>query len=179
MNGIKLYELADEARVLDEFLLETEGELTPEIEELLDKLETDITTKAGNVALYIRQLLVTAAAVKLEEERLSARRKQIERAADGLKGYLQRNLERLGKTKIEAPTVTVALQANPPSVVGDVPAVDLESRYKDPTYAEFIRYSPAAYALDRKAILAAYKTHAMIPFSDHLRIERGVSLRIR
>src|SRR4051812_17792966 len=107
---VKLYELADAARILDEFLVEAEGELTPEIESLLDSLELDIKAKVQDVALYIQQLVATAAAVRLEEDRLSRRRKAAERTAEALRGYLLRNMMRLDLKKVEGSRVTVALQ---------------------------------------------------------------------
>jgi hypothetical protein len=68
---VRLYDLAEAREILDEFLTETEGEVTPEIEALLEQLTGQVTEKVERVGLYIRELVATAAAVKEEEQRLA------------------------------------------------------------------------------------------------------------
>ena len=60
--------------------------------------------------------LATAKAIKAEEERLAERRKALEGRAERLKHYLEAQLMRVGKRKIEGTYATVALQDNPPRV---------------------------------------------------------------
>jgi hypothetical protein len=172
---VALYELVAMRDVLDEFLAETEGEVTPELEQLLVELQGQTEEKVERVALYIREQLATADAVKAEEQRLAARRKSLERAAEGLKGYLARQLELLGRDKIAGTLVTLALQKNPPSLRGEVtPDTLAVLRELAP---ELVRVVPETVSLDRKAILDAWKTTGELP--DGLTVEQGRSLRIR
>jgi hypothetical protein len=178
--AIKLYELAAARDILDEFLAETEGEVTPELQQLLDELEGDTKEKIERVALYIREQLALAGAVKVEEDRLAARRKSLERAADGLKAYLKVQMERIGTPKVTGLLCTVALQNNPPSVRCTIPDEALRAHFFgafDDTVQAFVREIPATYRLDSKAVIEAHKAGRMLP--DGLAVEQGTHLRIR
>jgi hypothetical protein len=182
VTTVHLYDLANARAILDEFLAETEGEVTPALEELIEQLDGDVTDKVERVALYIREQLATAAAVKEEEARLAARRKSHERAAEGLKNYLQRQLERLGKTRVDGVLCTVALQPSPPSV--DPHAHDSSScrssgtprGRRDRCVPSSPRRDPGQYALDKRRRSTAYAGQR---FPDGVSIEQSAHLRIR
>ena len=172
--AVKLYELSEARDILDEFLAETEGEVTPELQQLLDELDGKIEEKIERVALYVREQLATATAIDEEVKRLSARKRARERAAEGLKAYLKSQMERLDKKKVEGLLCTVALQNNPPSVRGDV---DTGDRDVVGAWRRFIRLIPERFELDRRVVLEAHKTGEPIP--PGLSIEQTTSLRIR
>lgn len=174
---LHLYDLAQAREILDDWLLESEGELTPAIEQLLNELEERVETKIHNVALYIRELRRASSAIGEEAKALAARAKRSERAADSLTEYLQRQMERLGTTKVEGPLVTVALQDNPPKVVGEVDEETLFEWTGDVHLEDYVRTIPARHELNRKAVLDAYKAGALLP--EPLGIERTRSVRIR
>jgi hypothetical protein len=179
--AIKLYELAAARDILDEFLAETEGEVTPELQQLLDELEGDTKEKIERVALYIREQLALAGAVKVEEDRLAARRKSLERAADGLKAYLKMQMERIGAPKVTGLLCTVALQNNPPAVRCALTSDELLAHFvgavTDSRLEQFVREVPASYRLDSRAVLDAFKAGHPIP--TEVTIEQGTHLRIR
>lgn len=174
---VKLYELAEARDILDELLAETEGEVTPEIQSLLDGWQDQTTEKVEKVALYVREQLTTAEAISAEIERLTARKKAMERAAAGLKGYLHAMMERVGIPKVNGLLVTVQVQKNAPSVRGELDADHLEAMHGSALWHRFVRRIPATYALDKKAVLDAAKAGAEIPRG--LVVEQGTSLRIR
>lgn len=65
------------------------GELSEEAFEALEALGELRDTKVENVALYYKDLLATAEAIKKEADQLTARRKVYENKAEGLKRYLE------------------------------------------------------------------------------------------
>lgn len=65
------------------------GELSEEAFEALEALGELRDTKVENVALYYKDMLATAEAIKKEADQLTARRKVYENKAEGLKRYLE------------------------------------------------------------------------------------------
>lgn len=179
--GVKLYELAAARDILDDFLSETEGEVTPELQQLLDDLAGDAKEKIERVALYVREQLATAAAVDEEAKRLAARSASLKRAADGLKGYLKLQMERLDMPKVQGLLCTVALQNNPPAVKSTITDEELKRHffggYTGSALQQFVVEVPASYKLNSRAVLDAHKAGQALP--DGLTIEQGQHLRIR
>ena len=62
MTDMTLYQIADAREILDTWLLETEGEVTPELEALLAEIDGKADEKIERVALYIREQLALATA---------------------------------------------------------------------------------------------------------------------
>jgi hypothetical protein len=172
---LKLYEFGGEYDALDELLAESEGELTPEIEALLADLDAQFDEKAERVALKIRGFLAEASAIKEEEARLAARRKARERSAESLKSYLQRQLELLGREKVAGKLVTVALQKNPPRVLGE--PTEEQLRGWQALGLNLVRVVPERLEFDRKAALATLQSGECT--IDGLYVEQSRSLRIR
>ena len=113
---VKLWELGSGLDLISEEIAANGGELTEELEARLDALEGDFSAKVERVALYIRQLQVTAEAAKAEKDRLAALEKRYTTEAEGLKAYLLRHLEHHGQAKVETARVRVRVQASPESV---------------------------------------------------------------
>ncbi len=153
MTGIKLYEATEALAIIDGFLEESQGEITPEIEALLEQAEGTFAAKVERVALKIRELTGAAEIIKAEEERLSARRRAHENAAKGLKTYLQRQLEVAGKDKVKGELLTVATQLNPPvlQVPADTTDADLAELYE--AGMRGIEQVPATFAVNKREVL--------------------------
>lgn len=178
--SMSLYHLADAREAIDAALAATEGELTPDLEVVLNQWELDFDAKAERVALYALEELATANAIKAEEERLGARRKALERRAESLKQYLEGQLVRVGKRKIEGTYATVALQDNPPRVQELVPLVEADYRELLDTAPEFVTHTPEQFALNKRAILDAHKAGALpASLTPRIQVVRTQSLRIR
>ena len=173
---VALYEIAEMRTILDSWLAESEGELTPELEALLAEVDEKADAKIERVALYVRERKAHAAAVKEERDRLDALVKRETRAAESLTDYLHRQMTALGKDRVNGVLCTVALQKNPPAVVGDVSPETLKDAWQQGE-TKFIRHIPESFALDRKSVVDAFKAGQPIP--DGLTVEQGQSVRIR
>jgi hypothetical protein len=174
---VTLREMFGQRTIIDEWLLETEGEETPAIAELWEKLEGDIAEKVERWALWIQARSAEAAAIKEEEQRLAARRKAIENAIERSKAELQRQLELAQRDKVQGLLCTVALQNNAKSVRGDLDEHALRNLAMDPDLGNLVRYIPERYELDRRAVLELEKAGETIPAG--LEVVQTRSLRIR
>jgi hypothetical protein len=176
--SITLYETVNALAIVTEWLDESGGEITPEIEDLLAEAEGDFTTKAERVALYIRSLDAEAEAIKAEEARLAARRKVRENGAERLKGYLHRWIEAAGRDSVKTPLITAAIQTNPPKVECDLQEGDLvELGANGLSYVKSTEV--ITISLDKKAILADHKAGTLQGLPAGIRVTQSTSLRIR
>lgn len=138
------------------------------VSDTLESLGGDLELKATNVAMFARNLESTAASIKEAEAAMAARRKAIERRAEGLRLYLLTNMQRSGMTKIESPHFALSIKSNPPSVVINEPGL---------IPAEFMRQpEPPPPAPDKTAIKEAIKAGREVP-GAHL--VSGVRLDIK
>ena len=113
-----LYELSNEYQLAQIKLSESDFD-EQTIADTLESLSGDLEAKSINVAMFIRNLEVTADAIKQAEKEMADRRKAIERKTDAMKLYLKENMQRCGLLKIESPYFALTLKKNPPSVVID------------------------------------------------------------
>lgn len=143
-----LYELSNEYQLAQIKLSESDYD-EQTIADTLESLSGDLETKAVNVAMFFRNLEVTAEAIKQAEKEMADRRKAIERKADAIKLYLKENMQRCGITKIESPYFALTLRKNPPSVVIDDAGAIANEFYIFPE-------APAPYP-DKKAIAEQIK----------------------
>lgn len=179
---MKLYEITAARDVLDTWLAESDGELTPELEAMLDELDGQAEEKIERVALYIRERLANAEAVKVEAQRLAGIQKREEKAAESLMGYLKAQMERLGKTKVNGLLATIAIQNNSqPSMVHGLTSDDLALHFagkvENSKVEQFVREIPASYVIDRDAVLLAWKAGDTMP--AEISVQKGTHLRIR
>lgn len=173
---LKLYEIAQAREILDTWLAESEGELTPELEAMLDELDGKADEKIERVALFIRERLAQADAVKVERDRLAAIAKREEKAAESLKNYLHRQMDALGKTKVNGLLATVAIQRNSqPSVQIALQPAELFALPDASRYVK--REEVVTYTVDRAAILSDWK--ANIPLPSMIVVDLGSHVRIR
>jgi hypothetical protein len=116
---LKLHEYVDDMEQVLDWIAEHEdqivaagGELPPELAELLEQVEGNVTEKVRRVALVILNLTASAKAASAEADRIAAMARTYERQTESLKRYLMFQLERAGTTRIETPTVKVRIQKN-------------------------------------------------------------------
>lgn len=115
MTDLTLYQIADN------YIADMEKLKDMDLDEqtLADTLEGmagDLEVKSTNVAMFMRNLENTAAAIKEAEKDMAARRKAIENRIDRIKDYLKVNMERTGITKIECPYFVISVKKNPPAL---------------------------------------------------------------
>ncbi|MBA2877995.1 replicative superfamily II helicase [Anoxybacillus kamchatkensis] len=159
---MKLYELAQNYAHLMEMAEEMESDA---LVDTLQSLEDAIEEKVENIAKLIRNLEADAKIIKEEEQRLAERRRAIEAKVERLKTYLQEQLEVAGLQKVKRPTITVAIQNNPPSVeIADEKLIP----------SKFMIPQPAK--VDKKSILDRLKNGEVIP-GVTLKQTKGVRIR--
>lgn len=119
---MKLYEIpralreALEAMSVDE---ET-GEITSDVD--LDAIEGEAAVKIENSGLFVRELLAEVDALKVEEERLAARRRSLSAKAEHIKQMMMPALESMGG-KVKGTRLTVYFGSSKSVVVDDVKAL--------------------------------------------------------
>jgi hypothetical protein len=192
---VTLGERAEALDILDGWIRENEdevvaahGELPAFLFELIEQAEGDFKAKAARVARYILKLDGEAAQVDAEIERLGQRLRVRRNAAARLREYLFRQMRATGVADASDPFVTVKLQKSPPKVTVDpsVTPFELQLMY-DQTQdhnneggeerRQFVRYTPAQYDVDKRAVLAAHKAGEALPAG--FAVTQDESLRIR
>lgn len=180
---LKLYEYTDALDVVKAWVLEhddeiraAEGAIPDELAELLSSAELGFSEKAENVALFIRELLANAEAVKAEKNRLDARVRHYERAAESLKGYLKEQMQRADIPKVEGKLVTVRVQKNPPSVKVLLDQETLSAMRDKPETMLFVQTVPESYRVDTDYVKALYKNGTQLP--QGITVEQGCHVRI-
>lgn len=165
-----LYELTAEYQQLLDL---AEDPDIPE-EALADSLEAlgmDIEDKADGYAKVIAQLNADAAALKAEIDRLTARKRTIERNVDRMKESLKTAMILTGKTKFKTELFSFGIQKNPPKLVKDVE----DYRKYAPEYI-----IPRDPDIDWKKVKEALSDPDEAPYLEGLvHLEVGTSVRIR
>lgn len=173
-----LWQIGEERDRIYDLIADLEGELTPDLEAQLDALGFAADEKIERTAIVVRRLEAEAKAISDEAQRIAERSAARFNRASRLKGYLEREMARLGKEKVDGLIVTVAMQKNGPSVKGELAPDQVKALWdKGGDSAGFVRYVPPTYALDKKVVLAAHKAKQAIP--DGLEVVQTSSLRIR
>lgn len=110
MNNLSLYQLSGNYLQALDFLTDPELDLPIEaVNDTLESLTGELEDKAVNVAKFLRNMEVTALAIKAAEEAMEARVKW-------MKDYLKGNMEHTGISKIECPFFKLSIQKNPAAV---------------------------------------------------------------
>lgn len=135
------------------------------LEDTLQSLEEIRDKKLESLAYIVKQTEFEADFIRNEEKRLAERRRSLENKADRIKKYMESCLLAEGVKKVKTPTVTVSIQANPPSVeVWDEDMIPAAYRIPQPD------------KLDKKAMIEVLKNGELVPGANLLKTE---SLRIR
>ncbi len=136
------------------------------IADTLESLSGELEVKAQNVAMFVRNLEVTAAAIKQHEAEQAARRKAIETRADALRAYLARCMDATGIEKIEGPGVKLSFRKSSAVVIDGADLIP----------GEYMRQpEPPPPAPDKKAIADAIKAGIEVP-GAHLEQRRSLQI---
>lgn len=168
---VKLYELAAQYQALRE--LEDSGEIDAQaLSDTLEGLSGEIEEKADNVACVIKELLADAEAIKQEADKLIDRAKVKKRYADGLTQYLTRQMQAVGKSKVETHRNVISLRKTPVSVkIADEGAF---VQWASLAHEEFLRQK--APEIDKTAVKDALKAGLPVPGAQ---LQSGVKLQIK
>ena len=122
---MKLYEISDELRTLDELMYQLVDDETGEIleadklEELENEIKEKLVNKASGIIKVIKNYDAEIKALKDEEKRLSNLRKSKEKRKDYLKAYVSFQMQGMGTNKIETELGNLALRRSEKIIVTD------------------------------------------------------------
>lgn len=120
---MRLYEMCAELRALEDaaedgmYIHPETGEMMS-FPEAIEQIEMDKRVKLENIAIWVKNLMSDAAALKIEEENLSKRRRAAEGKIESLKAYLLACMKREDGTfeKFASPRAAITIRRNAPSV---------------------------------------------------------------
>jgi hypothetical protein len=119
LQRLSLYDIALEGKLIEDILIEGDGELTPETEARMDALLVSGKPKIEGACLIIKELEASEENAKKEADRLTARRKSFERNADGLKRHVAQALDSAFSGKVKTDRVTAYTQKSADKVQVD------------------------------------------------------------
>lgn len=159
-----MYELtADYMAVLQ---LATDPDFDPDvIADTLEAIDGEIEIKAENTAKVLKELEAEAAKLKVETERLEARKKSIENNVKAIKGRLYDAMKATGKEKFKTTLFSFNIQKNPVKLVID-----------DETKIPKKYFVPQPAKLDAAKLKEDLKAGAVRKYAH---LEQGESLRIK
>lgn len=162
-----LYEIAAEFRTdLDKL---SDLDLPPEVvADTLEGMSGALEAKATNIASLVRNLEVTAEAIKDAEAQMAKRRKAIENRIQAIKDYTLKVMVANNIEKIETPFFKVSVAKNPPSV-------DVFDPAQIPAHF-MLQPEPPPPAPDKMAIKESLKLGEDVP---GCRLTQSLSLRIK
>lgn len=162
----RLRDLGVAQQILDEWFAEMEGEETPELKQLWEKLSGDRRQKVLNWGHYLRNRDEQALLMQADEDfyrreanRLKERREAFEKQTERSYGALLFQMQEQSIDAAEDELVTVRRQRNPASLVGEVETETLMAWFQgeDPLHVGFVRYKPEQFELNRAAVKDAAK----------------------
>jgi len=125
------------------------------IKDTIEAESYPLEIKAQNVAYAIKNLEASAAAIKVAEQEMAARRKSQEKRAEHIREYLKTSMEVAGVSKITCPHFALKIRRNPASV-------DVFEERLIPN--EFMRQpEPPPPQIDKTAIKEALKAGKEVP----------------
>ena len=156
-----LYELTEKYQHVLDLAEQLDAEV---LKDTLDSIDDAIEVKAENTAKVVKELEGKVNAIDAEIKRLQERKSTLINNTKGIKGYLQTEMEKIGKTKIKGELFNIGIQNNPVSV-----NVLNESLIPERFFV------PQSANLDKKALKEELK-HGDIPGAELIQTK---GLRIR
>lgn len=138
---MKLYELTEEERNLNELFLQSVDSETGEIidSETLEVLEKDfqkqLATKAEGIVKVLREQKVDIERVEAEIERLEGIKKRLKKYHENFKKYIKYNMTQLDKKKIETPLGNLTLTQTTATEIYDEEIIPKEFLKEKVTYS--------------------------------------------
>lgn len=162
-----LYEIGDELEAIETAILDAEGVITPEIAVQLEAMEGALETKVEGICQVVARLARQADSAKLEADRLTKLATGRQNAADSLKHYLQKELVRLDRKKVDTRLFVVSVCRNSRPSIAWTEGLDALPEC----------YRKVVTSLDGNAALEEYKAAGELP--EGFVVNVGSHLRIR
>lgn len=161
-----LLRISDDIRKLDRLIEDSGGELTPEIDAELARLESSLVTKAGDYAHLIREMERRAEARRAESKWLAEQAGKEERLAGSLASRLLGVMKQHGIDSLRAEPYTLSIAKNGGKLPMSIEDRDVPDEWK------MVVMQP-----DKERIRKALESGASVPGASLG--TRGEHLRIR
>lgn len=122
----KLYELTTELAIINDTLIDAQGELTPDLEARLDAVNLALEVKADGIRKWKTMIDADEAAIDGEIKRLQKMKTTTVNIGERLKAYVKKNMEAVGLKSIKTLSGTFTIANNPPSLECVVPELTPE-----------------------------------------------------
>lgn len=149
--SIALYEMTAEFKAVAQKLEDLDLD-DQTIADTLEGYSDDFENKVIAISSFIRNLEVSANAMKQAEAEMNDRRKSVERKIEGLKSYVLTNMKAIGKDKVECPLFKVSIRTNAPSV---------QVANEDAVPAKFVVMKTST-SIDKKALKEAIEAGEVV-----------------
>lgn len=120
-----MYQIRVDHLSLMQMIEESEGELTPEIEQALSLTQDEFNEKALSYALVVKHFDDETEIINKEIERLSAKLAQAEKKKEVFKQTLSTAMQQFGVEKIETPTLKLSFRKSESVEIEDVNKIPL------------------------------------------------------
>ena len=162
----KLYELTDEYLALWDSLQDPDADWDA-AEQTLKGIEAALDSKVESCAKAVRSMEAEEEGILAEIDRLTRRAHALETKTQGLKNYMQAEMETAGIDKIRTDLFTVSVQRSPDKlIVHDEAGIP----------AAYYKVVPETRTLDKVAVKKALAAGTMVPGCE---LAQGHHLRIR
>ena len=159
ISRFSLYDIGTVGAQIESYLTQSEGELTPETEALLDRLMTEGPEKLEAAAMVLQQLNANVELLKAESKRLADRAKAEEANAERLKARMVYALDAAFGGKLKTAKFTLTVSQTAPTV-----AVDLREGATLQDFAEFFPdFVRTKQELNKIAVKEAYERGEKLP----------------
>lgn len=158
---LSLYDVAVEGMQLEDALIAAEGELSPEIEERLDRLMREGPERVEAAAMVIRNLEAFEDQCKAEAKRLAERAKSFSLNVERVKARMLAAVDGAFNGKVKTAKFTIWTQKAPDTV-----AYDLREEFTlDMLKEEFPELVRTKLELDKEACKELYASGVELPES--------------
>jgi hypothetical protein len=148
-----LYDLTSEGLAIFDMLSDNLGELTPELEERLDKLMLEGPERLEAAAMVVQTLQGNVAVCEAEADRLRQRAKAFDAQVDSLKKRMTACLDTAFNGKVKTPLFNMYTQKSADRTVADlIPGVTPEMLHAE--RPDLVRVK---MELNREVVVAAWK----------------------
>lgn len=155
---MRLFEIDQYIRSILDSLYEDpdeNGEIQEDAFAILNDLIAQRDQKWESIALYIKEMIAEAEALKKEKQALEARQKRAEKKAENLKKYLTQSITEAGQERFETTRCQISFRKSVACIVKDEEAIP--SPYRAPRIEYKIDTKELTKALKRgEAIEGAY-----------------------
>jgi len=162
---MQLYEITENLKQLGQMI--EDGVEESQLIDALNDVNEAFEEKAKSILFLIRNIEGNIELSKLEEARLSNRRKSMEKQLDSIKAYLVMNMAESGKTKIDNGVIKASyIKPKPVLVLSDENAIP--DSYKNPK---------VTISIDKKLILSDLKEGKEIEGASIGESKAGLSVK--